>query len=197
MAFLMTSPKCYSLGGLGGGTFLNPEILVLHPVATLEQALPRCELRRRRTLPRILAGSSQTWVPSRGPFGQGPRLQDEHLETSDASSGRPVLRPAVEGERTLPHSEHHVRREAPGTHADSVQARTSPRAPSGRSCSLYVEHLEAYYLSPETPASLPAAWMESTLPYYQHLYWRGAPGAPVDFSRECLRTKLLATRWAS
>ena len=109
----------------------------------------------------------------------------------------PVLRRAIEGEKTLPHSEHHLRREAPGTHADSVQARTSPRAPSGRSCSLYVEHLEAYYLSPETPASLPAAWMESTLPYYQHLYWRGAPGAPVDFSRECLRTKLLATRWAS
>ena len=58
-------------------------------------------------------------------------------------------------------------------------------------------------MSPETTVLLPAAWMESTLPFYQRLYWLGAPGTPVDSSRACLppqsplRTEQLALRWAS
>ena len=47
-------------GERAGGTFFNPEILVLRSVATGEHAPPRCELRHRRALPGILTGSSQT-----------------------------------------------------------------------------------------------------------------------------------------
>lgn len=68
-----------------------------------------------------------------------------------------MLRAMAEGEKMLSHSEHHRRREAPGTPADSVQAWTSPRAPSGRSCSLYVEHLEAHDVSTASPVLFPVA----------------------------------------
>ena len=58
--------------------------------------------------------------PGGPPFGHGSRVEDEHLETTASSTGRPVLRLAVEGKNTLSHSDHHRRREALGTPADSV-----------------------------------------------------------------------------